>query len=133
MVRFALGIFLAMHGLAHLSGLLASWTTGRAGFLEQPWLFPGEVTVQTPLGRALSPLWLVAVVGLVAAGVALMTRQPWWPTVAVAAAVFSLVVIVLWWRAAPAGAKVGAVADLLILAALAFPWKERLLEWARLP
>jgi hypothetical protein len=131
MLRFVVAIPFIVHGLAHLGGLFASWTAGRAGFTDRPWLLSQGVTVGSPVGRAVSPLWLVAGIGLVAAGVGVISRQGWWPTVAVPAAAVSLAVILLWWRAVPVGAKLALVLNLVILLALLLPWKERVIDLVR--
>jgi hypothetical protein len=73
-------------------------------------------------------LWLVALVGLVGAGLGLLFGQAWWPSLAVAAAVVSLVAILPWVRLVPPGAWAGALLDLLIIVALLSPWADRLLE-----
>lgn len=119
MVRFLVGFPLVMHGLAHLGGFLASWTAGRAGFADRAWLLPGDATPDSSLGKGFSPLWLVAMLGLLGAGLGVILRRPWWPALAMAGAAVSLMTILLWWRAVPLGAKLGAALDVLILIGLA--------------
>jgi hypothetical protein len=129
MLRFIVAFPMVLHGLAHLGGFFAFWTANRAGFSDRPWLLSKGVTLGSVLGRVLSPLWLLATLGLVGTGVGMVLRQAWWPNVAVGAAALSLAAIVLWWRAVPGGAKAGAVFDVAILVVLLLPWKERIVEW----
>lgn len=129
MIRFIITFPLVLHGLAHLGGFFASWTANRAGFPDHPWILSKEVRLGSGLGRVISPLWLVVMVGLVGTGVGIVLRQAWWPSVGIAAAWVSLTMIVLWWRALPGGAKVAAVANLCIIVTLLLPWKARIVAW----
>lgn len=58
----------------------------------------------------------------------LLLRQRWWPPLAIAAAVASLVAIVPWVRVVPPGALAGACLDLVVLVALLLPWGTQLVE-----
>jgi hypothetical protein len=127
MMRFLIGFPLIMHGLAHLGGFLASWVADRAGFSDRPWILSQQVQLQTPVGRALSPVWLVALVGLAGSGVGAILRQGWWLGLATAAGGISLAAIVLWWRAVPLGAKLGAALDVMILIVSVLPLGERII------
>jgi hypothetical protein len=57
----------------------------------------------------------------------LVFRQAWWPSLAIASAIISLIVIVPWWNTVPPGAKAGAFFDLVILAILLSPLQGKLL------
>ena len=127
MIRFLVAFPWIMHGLAHLSGFLASWTGSSVGFPDRPWLFSSNITLQTPVGKLFGLLWLVAGIGIVGSGVGFLTGRPWWPALAMAAAGVSLLVILPWWRSIPPGAWAGAVFDILVLVVLWLPLKERLL------
>lgn len=128
MIRILIAIPLIVHGLAHISGFLASWTSLDAGYANRSWLFSANVTLDSPAGRIFGLLWLVAAIGLAGSGVGLLLRQEWWPAVAVLAAAISLVVIVPWGRTVPPGARVGAVFDALVILVLQTPLRDRLLE-----
>jgi hypothetical protein len=130
MIRFLVAFPWIMHGLAHLSGFLASWTGGSFGFPERPWLFSSNVTLQSPVGKLFGLLWLVAGAGIVGSGIGFLTGKAWWPMLAMVSAGVSLVVILPWWRAVPPGAWAGAVFDLLVLVVLQLPLKDRLLGMA---
>ena len=131
MLRFLSGIPLIVHGLAHLGGFLASWMSGRAGFSDRPWIFSKGVRLGTTVARVISPVWLMAVTGLVGAGLGVILGKAWWAYLAAPSALVSLMVIGLWWKAVPLGAKVGAAFDVLILVALLPPWRERIIELVR--
>jgi hypothetical protein len=131
MLRIVLAIPFLPHGLAHLSGFLASWTRAGAGYTDKPWIFSENVQLQSWVGRIFGILWVVAMVGLVGTGVGIITRQAWWPSLAIAASAISLVVILPWWNTVPPGAKVGAAFDLLVIAVLLSPLQERLAQMFR--
>ncbi len=130
MLRFLLAAPLFVHGLAHISGFLASWTSSDAGFTDRPWIFSSGVGMHSPLGRIFGLMWLVAVIGMVAAAAGLVLRQDWWLSLAIAAAALSLVVILPWWNSVPPGARIGAAFDLLVILVLSTPLKNALLQSA---
>ncbi len=126
MLRVLVIGLLLMHGAGHIMGFLAAWTPVPVGFSDRPWIFSEGVTMASPVGRAFSLLWLVAMVATVGAGLGLVFQQEWWKPLAVASAAVSLVAFIPWWNAAPSGSVWGAVlVDLLLIAALAFPWGEQ--------
>lgn len=127
LLRLLFAAPLIVHGLAHIGGFLTSWTSMDAGYSERPWVFSQSVTLRSPLGRVFGLLWLLVVLGFVAAGLGLGLGQPWWPTLAIVSALGSLVAIVPWWNAVPAGARFGAAFDLLVLVVLLTPLRDRLL------
>jgi hypothetical protein len=124
MLNYILAVPLIGHGLAHISGFIASWTRRQAGFYNNPWLLSNGVKLNSPLGKLFGLLWLAAAAALSASGVGLILMQDWWMNAAIAGAVISLVVIVPWWRTVPPGARIGAAFDLLILAVLFSPLKD---------
>jgi hypothetical protein len=119
---------LIVHGSAHISGFIASWTKNLAEYSENPWIFSSDITFQSPVGRAFGLLWLIAAIGFIASGLGLVFGQSWWPILAIAASVISLVVIVPWWNSVPPGAKVGAVFDVLVILAMLLPLKDKILD-----
>ena len=131
MIRYLIAMPLMMHGLAHVSGFLGSWTNASVGFSERPWLLSSNITLHSPIGRAFGALWLIAAVALVGVGVGLLAHQVWWLPLAPASAAVSLFVIVPWWNTVPPGAKLGAVFDLLVILVLLSPWRNSLLEAVR--
>jgi hypothetical protein len=116
------------HGLAHLSGFLASWTSTDAGYASKPWIFSSGIYLQSWAGRFFGLFWLIAVVGFIGSTVGISLSQGWWMPLVVASSAVSLLVIVPWWNTVPPGAKVGAVFDSLIILALITPLQKILLE-----
>lgn len=110
-----LGVLMIGHGLAHIGGFLAAWTKANVGFHEKPWILPGEVTLDSPVGKLFGFAWLGAMVLLAAAGVGLLMEADWWRSFALYGVVCSLAAILPWLRTVPPGAWVGALFDLIIL------------------
>jgi hypothetical protein len=131
MMRFVFAAPLIGHGLAHLSGAIASWASNLEGFSDRPWILSSGVTLQSAIGRAFGLLWLAALVGFVGTGLGLVFRQEWWPALAIPAAVISLAAIIPWWKTVPPGAWVGAAFDLLVIIILLLPLKDRILDIVR--
>jgi hypothetical protein len=131
MLKYAIGLLLIVHGIAHLTGLLGAFASGEQSFKDLPWLFSRGITARSAVGKAWALLWLVALIGFVGSGLGLFLGQEWWVTLAVAAAAVSLVAMVPWLRVVPPGAWAGVLLDLLILAALVPPWSVRVLELLR--
>ena len=118
MILYLIAIPLIMHGLANSAGVLATWTNFSQGFSNRPWIFSSAVGLHTPIGRAFGVMWLLSVVGFIAAGAGVLLLQTWWPTLAIAAAACSIAAILPWWNTVPPGARFGAIFDVLIIAAL---------------
>jgi hypothetical protein len=55
-------------------------------------------------------------------------HQPWWKLVAILGCGFSLVAIASWWQAVPAGARFGAIFDLVVIVLLISPLGERIAQ-----
>ena len=128
MIRFVFAVPLLVHGLAHISGFLAAWTSADVGYREQSWLFSADITMSSPVGKAFGLLWLVAAIGLIGSGLGMVFRQDWWPALAMAASAISLVVILPWLRTVPPGAWVGAAFDVLVIVVLLTPLRDRIVE-----
>jgi hypothetical protein len=121
MFHYIIAFILIVHGLGHVMGFLESWTTIPAGFSDRPWLLPGNITIESGVGRAFGLLWLIALAGFVGAGLGLLFSQSWWPALAAASAAISLVVILPWWPTVTPGSRLGAtLIDLFIFIWLAF-------------
>ena len=117
MIRFLFAIPLIGHGLAHFSGFLASWTGANVGFADNPWIFSDKIFMNSGVGHVFGIIWMLAMAGLVSAGLGIIFRWNWWAYSALAGAILSLMVIVPWWFTVPPGARIGAVFDLAIIIA----------------
>lgn len=121
LIIYLIAIPLIAHGLAHLSGVFAPWSSGGLGFTNAAWIFSNGVTFHSMFSRVYSLVWLAAAASLALAGVEVILRQNNWVPVAIAGCLLSLVAILPWWKAVPPGAKVGVAFDLVILALLLSP------------
>ncbi len=62
------------------------------------------------------------------AAIGLATGQPWWASLAVIAAVLSLVVLLPWWNTITPSSRVWALlADVAVIVAFGFPWREQVI------
>jgi hypothetical protein len=128
MLRWLIALALLMHGVGHITFFLAAWTQVPMGYAANPWLLPGEFMVDSAVGKAFGLLWLLAMVGFVGAALGLIGRQPWWPSLAVASAAVSLVVLLPWWNTVDPSTRTWALlADLVVIVAFAFPWRDRVI------
>ena len=127
MLRMIIALVLIAHGIGHTMGVLAAWTPVPSGLSGGHWLLSNGVTLDSPVGRAVSLLWVAALLLTVGSGLGLLFQQDWWQPLAVAGSVCSLLAIGPWLNLMPVGSAIGAVAvDLLVLAGLLGPWHESL-------
>ena len=123
LLKWLLVLVLIAHGIGHITGVSAFWTTLPMGFNQNPWIFGAGGTISSLVGRIFGVIWLTATVIFIAAGVGLLTNQAWWTNAAIIGAVVSLVAIVPWWNTVTLGVKMGALLDVAILAGLLPPLK----------
>ena len=133
-LRIVVAVILFGHGIGHVVGLMGSWTEWRIfpelPFNESPWIFSGDIFMQSAVGRAFGILWLIAMAGFFAAAFGLITGQSWWTTIAVIASFASLLTVIPWWNTITPVimSKWSAVlVDIVIIVALLGPWKDELL------
>ena len=122
-MKILLGIFVVLHGLVHLLYVGQS----QRFFELQPgmtwpdgsWVFSSLLGNETARVLA-SVLYAMAAIGFVAGGVSGLARQGWGRPVVMGAAIFSIVIIVLFWNGtARKLADQGAIAVLINMAILA--------------
>ena len=99
-VRWALGIFIVLHGLVHLWYLTLSQGLvefqAEMGWTGSSWLL--SAFLGDPALRWLATaLYTVATLGFLAGGLGLVAQQDWWELITIAAAAISAVTIVLFW------------------------------------
>lgn len=128
MLRFLVAAPFLLHGLAHLSGFLASWTRIEVGYAKKPCILSKKHYLNSGVGRLFGILWLLAMIGLVGTGMGILFHQDWWSSTAIIASALSLVVIVPWWATVPPGAKFGAFFDLLVITLLLLPSSAYILQ-----
>jgi hypothetical protein len=126
-IKYAVVLILVFHGIGHVMGFLAAWTKVPMGFVDRPWVFGGDVKIDTPIGRVFGLVWLVALVGFVAAGIGVLTGQGWWTTAAILGSLVSIVAIVPWWNTVTPTARMWPIiVDVLLLVALLGPWRDQI-------
>ena len=127
MVRIIVSIALIVHGIGHVIGVSASWTSVKMGFSENSWIFSTGVNIESGIGRAFGVVWLIAMIFSIAAGFGLFFHQDWWITLALAGAIVSIVAVGIWFRAFPSGSNISALLfDIVILVAILGPWSEKI-------
>jgi len=127
MFTFIMGIFLVLHGLVHLLYAGQSWRVFELRpdmtWPDGSWLISKLFSQE--IARMLAGVSLViATLGFLAGGVGLFLSQDWWQPSTLAAAVFSMLVFVIFWDGKPKELAdqggVGVLIDLAILAAILF-------------
>jgi hypothetical protein len=105
----------ALHGLIHVLGFVAFWPLAKVSQLPfRTALLDGRRDVGAGGIRVYAVLWLLAALGYGASVLGLLTRQDWWRATMLTVTVLSLVLTLLDWN----DAKAGAVVDVVILAVL---------------
>lgn len=110
LIKIAAACVLGAHGIGHVLGWLpAVGVTQLEGVSSRSWL------LSAPLGDSASRavagvLFVVPMVGFVAAAAGLLTGQPWWRQAAAGSAALSLLASALYPQAFPTGSLVGSVA-----------------------
>jgi hypothetical protein len=132
MLKSVIGVFIVLHGLVHL---LYVGQSQRLFELEEGMLWPEDSWAFSKLlgykatRRLASISCLLAALGFVVGGVAILMRQAWWRPVVVAAAAFSSAIFVLFWDGKKRNLNnQGAIAILInlaiLVAVLIFQWPD---------
>lgn len=123
MIRILIVIVLIAHGIGHVLGVFpALGLASLEGWSLRSWLLTDLIgtTAASWLGVV---LWLVGLLGFVGAGLGMLgwiVPQAWWRSLAISAAVLSLLALALYWNAFPSLLnKVGAIGvDVAVLVGL---------------
>ena len=114
-------IVLLVHGIGHVIGVLSIV----AGLIKHPsyttksWLLSDRLGLSDTIVRALGMLWLVVMVGFVAAAWGFWSGLAWWRPLSWIMLVLSIGVLVLWWNAFTANIPIQAnIGNIVILAGL---------------
>ncbi|MCL7454159.1 MAG: hypothetical protein M8467_14040 [Anaerolineae bacterium] len=98
--RWALGIFMVLHGLVHLWYLTLSQGLvefeAEMGWTGRSWLFSAFLG-DAAMRWLATALFAVATMGFVAGGLGLVAQQEWWEPVTIVTAAISVVTILLFW------------------------------------
>jgi uncharacterized membrane protein YphA (DoxX/SURF4 family) len=132
MLRFIVGVFIVLHGLVHLLyfGQSRRLFELQAGMVwpDGSWAFSkllGDGTTRWLAGTAC----ILAALGFVAGGIAILAGQSWWRPAVVGAAAFSAAIFVLFWdgglqRLADQGAIAILINLAILLAVLVLRWPD---------
>lgn len=101
MSRFIVGVFIVLHGLVHLLYSGQSWRL----FELQPgmvwpdgsWAFSKLLGDETTKLLA-SILYALAAISFVAGGIGILVKQAWWRPAAIGSAIFSAIIVILFWN-----------------------------------
>jgi hypothetical protein len=109
-IRIMIGVLLMIHGFAH-------WqiTTGWGKLTADSAVLRGVGMADGALASLGTALWVVALLSFNLAGIGVFVGQGWWRTLAIGAAVISLLVMALFWQPS---FIIGAVVDVGVLVAL---------------
>lgn len=111
-----------LHGVGMAAGFFSSWFVEiPLGFVPEPWILPGEVGFNGPVGKAWGLIFLASCATIVASVGALLGELTWWRDAALAGAALSLAAILPWWRTVATGSRFGAVLSLAVVLALCTP------------
>jgi len=112
-MRIIIAILMVLHGVAHLVGFLGSWRLS-AKIAYKTTLFADHLDVGATGIRVVGIGWLVAALGLAAAGVAAGISTDRWASIAFVAIAFSTALCV----AALPETKIGLVVNVVLVALL---------------
>lgn len=125
MSQILISIFIILHGLAHLwyyalSGGLVE-IKPEMGWSGKSWLL-SDLLGNTTTRSLASVGYILATIAFIASGIGIFIESDWWRTVLVASAMFSSVVIILFWDGKPRmlveKGILGLLINVLILTAL---------------
>lgn len=118
-------VLLGIHGLIHLMGFVAYWPLKEVTELAYKTAFlGGRVELGAYGTRIYSVMWLLAAIGFIVAGVALLIGWDWGQPLLFAVTVLSMIITVLDWTPAFRGALIDGV---ILVALLLGPQLAKLL------
>lgn len=119
-LRILLPVVVGAHGIGHILFLMPLVSSASWGQAAHSWLL-GDGGLAKGMGAL---VWLVALVGFVAAAFGFFREVAWWQTAAMVSAAVSTVGLVLFWTRPSTSPAISAlVFNLLVLAALLiFHW-----------
>jgi hypothetical protein len=115
------GLVLLLHGIAHTVGFLGAWQVGP----QLPYkttILAGNVDVGDAGIRALGLVWLALAAAFVLVAVAAFARVHWWPVAAMMLASASLLMCVVQWPEAQAGAALDLALIVAMFSAMRLGW-----------
>jgi hypothetical protein len=119
MIVFAL--ILLFHGIAHMVGFLGSWQL-EASVPYKTTILAGNVDVGDTGVRVLGVIWLALAIAFAVTAVAAFARFSWWPAAALLLSTISLLMCVIEWPQAQAGAALNVALIMMMFSAMRFGW-----------
>jgi ABC-type Fe3+ transport system permease subunit len=126
-------LVLAGHGIGHIWASLASFTSIKTGFKDNPWMFSDIVTIDSTTGHVFGILAIIVVVLFVGSALGVLMEKNWWRQLAIVGSVISLAIIIPFWNSVIVGMLAGAALDVAIILTLMLPWGEKLTEYFGVP
>lgn len=112
MLRYLIILLMTIHGLAHAVGF------------AQAFQYAELQNFTVPISTALGILWMSSALFFVTSAIILLLKKNYWWMIAIPATIFSQFVIFASWT----DAKLGTVANMLIVAAIIFGWADSTLK-----
>jgi uncharacterized Tic20 family protein len=107
--RIILAAIIMLHGMGHILGPLMTFGIIRSeGFSDTSWLLNDRFQLGEGVQKALSVLWIVALVGFAATAFGLWNGLGWWRTLAWVNVALSVILFATWWNAFPQNVPVQA-------------------------
>jgi hypothetical protein len=131
--QYIAALMLLAHGLGHLTGMLAGWTSVNSGFADKPWVLPGSYSIRSTVGAAWGVIWLAAMILFIGSGIGVLMEERWWRTLAIVGSFTSIVAMAPWWNTIHLGARMGVVLDVAIIAVLLLPWGDNFTDFFEVP
>jgi hypothetical protein len=110
-IRIGIGLLLIIHGFAHYQ-VTRGWQASQP---DRSWLLGSLGMTQDAVRAIASPLWVIALLGLLVAGFITMAMPGWWRPAVTIATILSLVVLTVFYRPA---ASIGVLVDVGVLVAV---------------
>jgi hypothetical protein len=118
-------IAMLFHGIGHILFLMNAWGYWKVG-PGRAWLFSDMLQLSQAGEGMIGVLWLAPLAGFVLGAWGLFTDHAWWGPLALAAALLSSVMIVLWWSGLNSSSALFALAFNMVV--LVAAWQARALQ-----
>ena len=100
--KLIMALIIAFHGLGHIMGPLVTFGVLKTeGFGGASWLLSDRLNLNQTTQKALSLLWIVALIGFAATAYGLWFGLGWWRMLAWVNVALSVLVIGAWWTSFP--------------------------------
>ncbi|MHA2062603.1 MAG: hypothetical protein ACW963_09990 [Candidatus Sifarchaeia archaeon] len=114
-------IVLLVHGIGHLIGVISivGGLIKSPKFTSNSWLLSDRLGLSEAVVRALGMLWLVAIVGFIAATWGFWFNLVWWRPLSWTMVALSIGLFVLWWNAFTVNLPIQAnIGNIIVIAGL---------------